>query len=195
MFYNKGMLINYAANIINDLKDLDSFVLCIDGYAGSGKTTLANKLAIKLNATLIHVDDFYIPIDKRPIDWFEKPGGNINFDRLTKEVFNPYLKKEELKHNEFKPYIQELQCFDNYPYNSKLIIEGSYSMHPEIRNFSTHTVFLKCDSSSQQRRLKLREKDNFENFKNIWIVKELNYHKIFEIEKSADYVIDTSNLF
>lgn len=189
------MLENYAADIINELKDLDHFVLAIDGNAGSGKTTLSKLLAETLNATLVHMDDFYMPIKEREKDWFETPGGNINFKRIEEEIIIPYINKSDLKHKEFKPCEQELIEFNDYKYNPKLIIEGSYSMHPKMKEFISHKLFLECNSEIQEKRLIIREADNYQNFKNIWIVKELNYHQAFKIKENADYIIDTSKLF
>lgn len=189
------MSITYAKQIIDKLKDLDSFVLMIDGNAGSGKTTLSCELANILNATLIHIDNFYLPISKRKEDWFETSGGNIDFVRINEEILIPYKNKENLKHREFKPRTQSLVTYKDFSYNPKLIIEGSYSMHPLISDISTHKLFLECDDISQEKRLRIREKDNYLNFKNIWIVKEKKYHKEFKVKENADYIIDTSNLF
>lgn len=189
------MLKDFDKQMFERLKNMDEFVLAIDGYAGSGKTTLAKELSRKLDATLINMDNFYLPIDKRTDDWFEKPGGNIDFVRLKNEIIIPYLNKENLKHIEFIPKEQYLKTFKDFKYNTRIIIEGSYSMHPEIFDFSNYKLFLKCDETSQEKRLKTREKDNYINFKNIWIVKELNYHKECHIEEKADLIIDTSNLF
>ena len=188
-------MLNAYQKIIDNLKDKDKFIILIDGYAGSGKTTLSKILSEELNATLIHVDDFYLPIEKRNSDWFETPAGNIDFSRLNDEVIIPFKKKETLIINKFNPRKQELEHLGKLNYNPKLIIEGSYSMHPEIKLDGTYKIFMKCNDIKQKERLIVREKDNYINFKNTWIVKELNYHQTFNIEKKSDQVIDTSDLF
>ena len=45
-------------------------VLALDGRCGSGKTTLANRLAAQLpGCTLLRTDDFYLPPAQRSPDW------------------------------------------------------------------------------------------------------------------------------
>ncbi len=39
-------------------KNLPIILIVIDGHGGSGKSTLANLLSKKLNAEIIHTDDF-----------------------------------------------------------------------------------------------------------------------------------------
>jgi len=41
------------------------FLIAIDGCCGSGKTTLANKLAKELNASVFHMDDFFLQPHQR----------------------------------------------------------------------------------------------------------------------------------
>ena len=49
-------------------------VLALDGRCGSGKTTLANRLAAQLpGCTLLRTDDFYLPPARRSPDWARTP--------------------------------------------------------------------------------------------------------------------------
>ena len=57
-------------------------LLAIDGRCGSGKSTLAAWLAEQLPCNLVHMDDFYLPMDRRRPDWAEHPGANMDFARL-----------------------------------------------------------------------------------------------------------------
>ena len=50
----------------------------LDGCCGSGKTTLAGQLAQRLpECTVLHTDDYYLPLDRRAPDWMHTPAANI----------------------------------------------------------------------------------------------------------------------
>ena len=51
--------------IINQIKDKETCLIAIDGRCASGKTTLAFQLQEYLNCDVIHIDDFFMPIQKR----------------------------------------------------------------------------------------------------------------------------------
>lgn len=51
----------------------------LDGCCGSGKTTLAGQLAQRLpGCTVLHTDDYYLPLDRRTPDWMHTPAANMD---------------------------------------------------------------------------------------------------------------------
>ena len=64
------------------------FLIAIDGMCGSGKTTLANYLAKELNASLFHMDDFFLQPHQRTPERLADPGGNVDYERFKAEVLN-----------------------------------------------------------------------------------------------------------
>lgn len=51
----------------------------LDGCCGSGKTTLAGQLAQRLpECTVLHTDDYYLPLDRRTPDWMHTPAANMD---------------------------------------------------------------------------------------------------------------------
>ena len=58
------------------LKENGRMKLAIDGMAASGKSTLACKLAEEFGGEVIHMDDFFLPMDLRTAERLEEPGGN-----------------------------------------------------------------------------------------------------------------------
>ena len=65
-------------------------VLALDGRCGSGKTTLANRLAAQLpGCTLLRTDDFYLPPAQRSPDWAHTPCANMDLTRLRDEALRP----------------------------------------------------------------------------------------------------------
>ena len=52
------------------------------GRVGSGKSSLGELVRNLFPCTVVHMDDFYIPPKKRPGNWMETPGGNMDLKRL-----------------------------------------------------------------------------------------------------------------
>ena len=70
-------------------------VIGMDGMAASGKTTLAALLAERLDAAVIHMDDFFLPQGFRTPERLRTPGGNVYYERFCKEVV-PYIRSGQL---------------------------------------------------------------------------------------------------
>ena len=64
-------------------------IMGVDGRCGSGKTYFARRLAEKFPCSVIHMDDYFLPAEKRAADWEKCPGGNMDFERLLAEVLRP----------------------------------------------------------------------------------------------------------
>lgn len=177
------------------LKENKKFCLCIDGNCGSGKTEFSKILENELHIPVVHIDYFYLPFEKRKENWKEIPGGNMDFERLKETVLEPFMHNESIKYYRFNQF--EQQPAEEYIIDSTncLIIEGSYSMHPELLKYYDYKIFLKCEKENQIQRLKEREKDHYNVFQEIWINKEIAYFKEYDIESKADIVIDTTTLF
>ena len=60
--------------------------MVIYGPPGTGKTTLASELQKKLNCNVIHMDDFFLPFEKRTPERLSEIGGNIDYERFSEEI-------------------------------------------------------------------------------------------------------------
>ncbi len=167
----------------------------IDGRCGSGKTRFAHLLGELFGGNILHMDDFYLPLDKRPVDWKKVPGGNMDFTRLRMEALDPLCAKKEVI---YRPYDcgqdrfgQSLQL-EPHPLN---VIEGSYSHHPSLEASYDCKVFLTCSVMERVRRLRQREGSYFSMFEKQWMPMEENYLRAYSIEESSDFTIDTSSFF
>ena len=90
----------------------------IDGRCASGKTKLSERLKEEFIASVIHMDDFFLPRELRTKERLSSPGGNVHYERFETEVLDmenyqgnavvnyteyevPYTRIIEHKHFEF----------------------------------------------------------------------------------------------
>ena len=63
-------------------------VIAIDGPSGAGKSSLTKKLEEMFDVLVIHTDDYFLHPSRKTKSRLEEPGGNIDYERLDKEVFS-----------------------------------------------------------------------------------------------------------
>ena len=166
-------------------------VIAIDGRSASGKTTLANQLKIILDAQVIHMDDFFLPLSMRTAMRYEEAGGNVHYERLMEEVLS------NLKKNEAFSY----KIFDckKLDYNGRRmiwaesrwrIVEGAYSLHGKFGNYADLKIFYDITPAEQMRRINERNGSKAaQMFKSKWIPLEEKYIGTFGVDKKADLII------
>lgn len=167
----------------------EQFIIAIDGRCASGKTTLAEQLQKVHECNVIHMDDFYLPMEKRTEKIMAQPGGNIDYERLLGEIILPI---KEGKQTVYHPYNCHNNCFlPPQKVERKLgtIIEGSYSCHPDLKEYYDLCIFMDIPYELQLERLKKRNKALLEDFINIWIPREEYYFNTFNVRKYCDVVI------
>lgn len=122
----------------------------IAGLSCSGKTTLANKLANRLDAPVISLDDYYLPFSG--LSFEERT--NLNFD--APEMFDSPLLLQNLLHlKEGKEVLHPTYDFVEFTRGVEevriepteyVLIEGQYALYwPEINSLLSSRVFLDID--------------------------------------------------
>ena len=80
------------------------------------------------------------------------------------------------------------------PASDLVIVEGSYSMHPELRDLYDMTIFFDVSSEEQLRRIDARSgKEKLQMFIDRWIPLEERYFTGCKVAENADLHIITSN--
>lgn len=164
-------------------------VIGMDGMAASGKTTLAALLAERLDASVIHMDDFFLPQGFRTPERLRSPGGNVYYERFCKEV-KPYLRSGQLfGYRIFDAHKHEyVDVRDVWP-KPVIIVEGCYCMHPRIGDVYDLRLFVEVSPYEQERRIAETRPARAEMFKAMWIPMENRYHNTFRIKESCHMVI------
>ncbi len=178
--------------IKEQMQEKAPFILAIDGKAGSGKSTLADWLKKELNASLIPMDDFFLPPELRSKERLAKPGANVHYERFLKEII-PYIKQGvPFSYQPFDCSLGEFSQKITIPPNSMYIVEGSYSLHPKFEKYYDYSIFVDVSDEEQMRRIKKRNGEYAKIFADKWIPLENSYFRYYQIKEKADYVFNTS---
>ncbi len=158
-----------------------SFTVKIDGRCGSGKTTLASMLQSIYGCGVVHADDFY------PVRGTRAP---LDFERLNLEVRDLISGKAD-SYGAFDCSVQAVTHRVAASREPFLIVEGSYSLHPNVR-FGDISVFVTVDGEEQLRRIEKRSPDKLDAFRTRWIPAEEAYFAEHGTAENCDFVIDTN---
>lgn len=168
-------------------------VLALDGRCGSGKTTLAAALSRQFPAsTVLHMDDFYLPLSRRLPGWEQLPCANMDLERLLQQTLRPAFAGSPIP---YQPYSCRQGAFlpeQTLPSQPLILLEGSYSHHPMLCSFETLRVFVTCSTEEQTLRLQKREGVRYAAFASRWIPLEEAYFAQYHIPSQADFVVDTT---
>ena len=185
---NYSKVIAAIDELLTQKKDI---IVVIDGNCGAGKTTLGNFLAEYYNASLFHMDDFFLQKYQRIKKRYQSPGGNVDYERLYDTVIKPLLHQQEVRYQRLNCQTMELEKkISLKPYHAVNIIEGTYSMHPYFHHYYDLSIVMKIDDVEQQKRILERNgQKQFEMFKNKWIPLEQKYFLAFDIFYRADLLL------
>ncbi len=169
----------------------DHTVVVIDGFCASGKSTLAHFLANIFDARLIHMDDFFLPPEKRTSERFAQPGGNVDYERFKDEVVD-HLSDDSLTYGVFDCGEMAVTSHRTLPKTSVTVIEGAYSHHPAFGRYYDVDAFIQTSSDEQIRRIRERDgEDYLPMFVNRWIPFEQAYESAYHVRDGSLYLIET----
>ncbi|MDR0495642.1 MAG: hypothetical protein LBG95_08470 [Treponema sp.] len=124
-------------------------LILIDGIGGSGKTSLAVKIAEVVNANLVHSDDVCWNAD--PIHWDGE---------MLDGIINPWLKKNIVT---YRPSgwikMSRPGCIDVDP-NKALIIEGMGASRKTLRAVASYSIWVDAEPEIARTRLVQRDLAN-----------------------------------
>lgn len=163
--------------------------MAIDGRCASGKTTLSNILSEKVNAEIIRMDDFFLPLNLRTKERLALPGGNVHYERFIKEVIEPLKEGKSFTYHIFNCSIMDYLGEKKIEGKGLVIIEGTYALSPIFNHYYDKGVFFTLDEEEQKGRLLERSPEKYEAFISRWIPMEENYFNSLRIEENADLVL------
>lgn len=155
-------------------------LLCIDGPAGSGKTTLAEAIASEVDATLLHMDDLYA-------GWSGLEAGVTQASRIADAVAirRPVTYAPWNWHRSDREYAVEVAQ------RPTLIIEGVGSGARPVRGWASLVVWVDADEDVRKRRALARDGDSFAPHWKAWAAQEHVHFLRERTRERADLVLET----
>ena len=165
-------------------------IIAIEGNAAAGKSALAEQIAEVYDCSVIHIDDFFLPANKRTGERSTEVGGNVDYERFTEEVISRMLSDKEYEYRIFDCRIMDFSGSSKINPLKMTVVEGAYSMHPIFGDIYDLKVFLTANHETQKARiLKRNGVEALERFISLWIPKENEYFSKFRIPEKCDLII------
>ena len=174
---------------IDTLLKCGKAIIGIDGGSGSGKTTLASLLCESYDATVFHMDDFFLTPSMRTPERLSEAGGNVDRERFENEVLIPLKQGTDVNYRRFDCKTGVLSTPVSVKPKNLVIIEGSYSLHPDLIKYYDFSVFLDIDTEKQNERIKKRNGEGAKSFFEKWIPLENTYFEKTQIKDRCDMII------
>lgn len=167
--------------------------VAIDGGSASGKTTLAELIADVYNANVYHMDDFFLPQERKTSQRLSEPGGNVDYERFAAEVIPGILGGEAFEYHAYSCKTGELTPVKVEP-KPLSIVEGAYSLHPALSPMNYDlAIFLDIDPREQSRRIMARNGAAMHaRFMSEWIPLEQKYFAAFGLPGNGSLVFRTA---
>ena len=163
--------------------------LALDGRCAAGKTTLAAEIQAAMACNVVHMDDFYLPFAQRTEEIMARPGGNMDFGRLCREVLDPLANGKDAVYRPYDCHADRLLPEQRLNAALPTIVEGSYSCHPIVRPYYDLCVFLDVSPECQNLRLLGRDPAAVEMFQRVWIPREEAYFTAYQVRSCCDLCI------
>ena len=164
-------------------------LLALEGGSASGKTTLARLLEEVYGAPVFHMDDFFLRPEQRTPERFAEAGGNVDRERFLSQVLLPLSRGEPVAYRRF-----DCSTFTLLPPRTILpgplnIVEGTYSLHPDLSAYYDLRVLLETSAQLQRRRIQKRNPPALaQRFFTEWIPLELRYFDALGIPEQCDLI-------
>lgn len=168
----------------------EPIVVAIDGRCASGKSTMAKMLSEIMEVGIVHMDDFYLPMELRTEERFSQPGGNVHYERFCKEVLPRLKKGEAFSYQRFD--CSKMQLGENREVKGAdvYVVEGAYSFHPMLGDYAAVKVFSDIEPGEQIRRIEERDGSAvLSKFRERWIPLEEAYFAAYDVKQAADRIV------
>ena len=171
----------------------EKVTVAIDGGSASGKSTLGEILSEIYGCTVFHTDDFFLPPEKRTPERFSEVGGNVDHERFLSEVLDPLSRGERITYRRFDCSTMSVGDEAEIDPEKLVIVEGAYSMHPNLEKHYDLSVFLDISPEVQRERITRRNSPELaKRFFNEWIPLENSYFEKTYIKNRCGLIIQIS---
>ena len=181
----------YFFNLIKNKNCHLPFVIAFDGRSCSGKTTLAERLRHELDIPVIHTDEFFRPKDKNGNLIMTAYDGNFDLMRFKCEVVDSIKQQRSFMYGVFDCNLGKIEDYKEIPVSNCYIIEGAYSLNPNLGEYVDFRAFFDVQPNLQRERIINRNGvHGYEKFKKIWLPAEERYFEHYKIYFNCDIVVE-----
>ncbi len=160
-------------------------IILIDGRAGSGKSTFAEKLQQQLfrdgesAPRVIHMDAIFEGWD----------GLSLGSDYLVRFILNPLARGETSSWQDWSWVRNERSTWREFSGGTPLIVEGCGSLTERSKAHADISIWLEASEETRRERWLVRERhlDKFD----FWAAQELDFYAREKSQSLADLVIKT----
>ena len=164
-------------------------LLAIEGGAAAGKSTLAQLLNHVYDCSVAHMDDFFLRPEQRTAQRLEEAGGNVDRERFLQEILLPLSRGEAVQYRRYNCGTGAIEDPKPLSVTPLTVVEGAYSMHPELRDHYDLSLFLKIAPKLQRQRIMGRNSPPMQQrFFEEWIPMEQRYFEVLQVEDACDLV-------
>ena len=168
----------------------EGVTLAIEGGSASGKSTLADRLAQVYGCTVLHMDDFFLRPGQRTAERLAEVGGNVDRERFREEVLYPLSRRETISYRRFDCSSQTVRGPLFLKPTRLTVVEGAYSLHPELSAFYDLSLFLDVPPAVQKERILKRNGEAMaKRFFDEWIPMERVYFEKTDIKKRCGLTV------
>lgn len=165
-------------------------IIAIEGGAASGKTTLSGILAEVYDCNVFHMDDFFLRPEQRTPERFAEIGGNVDRERFLEEVLEPLKRGDAVCYRPFDCGKWALGEPITVEPKKLTVIEGVYSMHPDLADCYDYSVYLDISPEYQRERIQERNSPAFaKRFFEEWIPLENRYFEGMRVKERCCEVL------
>lgn len=165
----------------------ENIILAIEGGSAAGKSTLADILRDVYDCAVFHMDDFFLRSEQRTPERYAEIGGNIDRERFLSEVLLPLREGKTVEYRRFDCCEMKITASEKITPKRLNVVEGAYSMHPELEKYYDLSVFLDVDEDTQRARIEKRNSpDLAKRFFSEWIPMERKYFLATSIKDRCD---------
>ena len=164
-------------------------VVAIDGRSCAGKSTLAEMLSLVYQASIVHMDDFFLPQNLRTPQRYAQAGGNVHYERFIEEVLPHIRSGEAFKYRRFNCRIMDYGEEVLVNKANLMLVEGAYSLLPCFGEYYDLAIFMDIEPKEQLARLKHRNPLLLRDFQEKWIPLEEKYFETLKIREKCQLIL------
>ena len=190
MIYFLDRLVPVRNKISSLLNNKERVIVAFDGRSAAGKSVSAEWIAHELDGEVIHMDDFFLPMEMRSEERLSQAGGNVHYERFADEVLSGLVSGMPFEYRVFDCSVMDFGSTKQAGNKRLTIVEGAYSLNPVFGCYYDLAVFFDIEPETQKARILARNgPEKLNDFTNRWIPLEEKYLAEYEIFNRCDLVV------